>query len=46
MKNQIRDASLPPRNKPTSSVDISVRDEASKRKLQERYQQAETAKRQ
>lgn len=46
MKNQIKDASLPPRNKPTSSVDISVRVEASKRKLQERYQQAETAKRQ
>lgn len=45
-KNQIRPASLPPRNKPTSSVDVSVRVEASKRKLQERYQQVETAKRQ
>jgi len=33
MKNQIRDASLPRRNKPTSSVDIFVRVEASKRKL-------------
>lgn len=45
-KNQIKAGSLPPRNKPMSSVDVSVMVEASKRKLQERYQQEDIAKRQ